>query len=171
MYLNQLNLVESPLFSFQHDPFLRVSSGLFEMWKWTLWSVWAQWVKKETNGFSHFVLLLQVNMAARDLMARHGQMPGGQFILDPSLRYLSMPYDMGQGITDEPGQYNMQHQEVQQGGGTSGLCKMGRTPSMQRVASLEHLQKRIRSGVSCHSPSWNSYWEMEGPAMVEQHDV
>ncbi|KAG0611052.1 hypothetical protein M758_7G110900 [Ceratodon purpureus] len=115
-------------------------------------------------------LRAKVNMAARDLMARHGQMPGGQFILDPSLRYLSMPYDMGQGISDESGQYNMLH-ESQQGGGSSGLRKMGRTPSMQRVASLEHLHKRIRSGVSCHTPSWNSYWEMEGPAMVEQHDV
>lgn len=27
--------------------------------------------------------------------------------------------------------------------------KMGRTPSMQRVASLEHLQKRIRGGSQC----------------------
>ena len=113
-------------------------------------------------------------MAARDLMARHGQMsPGGQFILDPSLRYLLMPYDMGQDVTEDLGQYGMHHQDgIQQGGGTDGLGnKMGRTPSMQRVASLEHLQKRIRSGISCHSPSWNSYWETEGPAMVEQHDI
>jgi hypothetical protein len=114
--------------------------------------------------------LMQVNMAARDLMARHGQMGGGQYVLDPSLGYLSMPYDMGQGVSDEPGQYHMQHHEGRQGGGGVG-SKMGRTPSMQRVASLEHLQKRIRSGVSCHSPSWNSYLEMEGPAMVEQHDI
>lgn len=115
-------------------------------------------------------LRAKVNMAARDLMARHGQMGGGQYVLDPSLGYLSMPYDMGQGVSDEPGQYHMQHHEGRQGGGGVG-SKMGRTPSMQRVASLEHLQKRIRSGVSCHSPSWNSYLEMEGPAMVEQHDI
>jgi hypothetical protein len=114
-------------------------------------------------------LRAKVNMAARDLMARHGQIPGGQFILDPSLRYLSMPYEMGQSVTDEPGYNSMLPSEQQ---GATGLGKMGRTPSMQRVASLEHLQKRIRSGVSCHSPSWNSYWEMDsGPAMVEQHDV
>eukprot|EP00246_Nothoceros_aenigmaticus_P016800 TRINITY_DN7847_c0_g1_i1.p2 TRINITY_DN7847_c0_g1~~TRINITY_DN7847_c0_g1_i1.p2 ORF type:complete len:189 (+),score=34.99 TRINITY_DN7847_c0_g1_i1:787-1353(+) len=43
--------------------------------------------------------------------------------------------------------------------------KMGRTPSMQRVASLEHLQKRIRGGGSCSSPAWGG-WE-EGPAIVD----
>lgn len=42
---------------------------------------------------------------------------------------------------------------------------MGRTPSMQRVASLEHLQKRIRGGGSCNSPAWGG-WE-EGPAIVD----
>ena len=33
--------------------------------------------------------------------------------------------------------------------------KMGRTASMQRVASLEHLQKRIRGGVSSCGPQSN----------------
>ncbi|XP_024397437.1 basic leucine zipper 63 isoform X2 [Physcomitrium patens] len=120
-------------------------------------------------------LRAKVNMAARDLMARHGQIPGGQFILEPSLRYV-LPYEM-QPVADESAQYMQQvkentplaHQDHQQS--STGLGKMGRTPSMQRVASLEHLQKRIRSGVTCNTPSGNSYWEMEGPAMVEQHDI
>ena len=34
--------------------------------------------------------------------------------------------------------------------------KMGRTASMQRVASLEHLQKRIRSGGNPNGPPSNS---------------
>eukprot|EP01018_Ginkgo_biloba_P039543 Gb_21347 [translate_table: standard] len=40
--------------------------------------------------------------------------------------------------------------------------KMGRTPSMQRVASLEHLQKRIRGGVTCGSMAWGGVWDVEG---------
>eukprot|EP00252_Welwitschia_mirabilis_P007749 TRINITY_DN19418_c0_g1_i2.p1 TRINITY_DN19418_c0_g1~~TRINITY_DN19418_c0_g1_i2.p1 ORF type:complete len:216 (+),score=54.29 TRINITY_DN19418_c0_g1_i2:319-966(+) len=39
--------------------------------------------------------------------------------------------------------------------------KMGRTPSMQRVASLEHLQKRIRSGAACAPMHWAGTWEAE----------
>lgn len=36
------------------------------------------------------------------------------------------------------------------GGVEAGAAmKIGRTPSMQRVASLEHLQKRIRGAVTC----------------------
>eukprot|EP00249_Psilotum_nudum_P010285 c22449_g1_i1 orf=364-1863(+) len=46
--------------------------------------------------------------------------------------------------------------------------KMGRTPSMQRVASLEHLQKRIRGGMPCGPLSWGPGWEIEGPSVVEQ---
>lgn len=95
--------------------------------------------------------------------------------MEPSLRYV-LPYEM-QPVADESAQYMQQvkentplaHQDHQQS--STGLGKMGRTPSMQRVASLEHLQKRIRSGVTCNTPSGNSYWEMEGPAMVEQHDI
>ncbi|KAI5073071.1 hypothetical protein GOP47_0011084 [Adiantum capillus-veneris] len=41
--------------------------------------------------------------------------------------------------------------------------KMGRTPSMQRVASLEHLQKKIRGGVS--PLSWSTSWDAEGPSV------
>lgn len=49
--------------------------------------------------------------------------------------------------------------------------KMGRTPSMQRVASLEHLQKRIRGGVPCGSLSWGGAWDGESPSMVEQGSI
>lgn len=48
--------------------------------------------------------------------------------------------------------------------------KMGRTPSMQRVASLEHLQKRIRGGALCSNLAWGS-WEVDGPSMVEQRPI
>ncbi|GAQ84358.1 bZIP transcription factor family protein [Klebsormidium nitens] len=47
--------------------------------------------------------------------------------------------------------------------------KMGRTPSMQRVASLEHLQKRVRSGQSC-GPSWQT-WEADQQSMREQTET
>lgn len=46
--------------------------------------------------------------------------------------------------------------------------KMGRTPSMQRVASLEHLQKKIRGGVSTGPLSWGVSWDLEGPSIEEQ---
>ncbi|XP_011621614.1 light-inducible protein CPRF2 isoform X1 [Amborella trichopoda] len=41
--------------------------------------------------------------------------------------------------------------------------KMGRTPSLQRVASLEHLQKRIRGGPSsaCGPIPWDASWDAE----------
>lgn len=108
-------------------------------------------------------------MAAQDLMARHGPIPGGQFDLDPSLRYM-MPF-YGGGGADNPSSGVQQGKGGQHQQQNLGHGKMGRTPSMQRVASLEHLQKRIQSGVSCNTPSWNSSWEMEGPSLVEQHDM
>jgi hypothetical protein len=57
----------------------------------------------------------------------------------------------------------------QQLGNTTEGCKMGRTPSMQRVASLEHLQKRSRAGGSCNMASWASGWDFEGPSLVNHH--
>lgn len=45
--------------------------------------------------------------------------------------------------------------------------KMGRTPSMQRVASLEHLQKRIRGGVICGSNPWGGAWDVESSPKVQ----
>ncbi|KAF5739541.1 putative Light-inducible protein CPRF-2 [Tripterygium wilfordii] len=44
-------------------------------------------------------------------------------------------------------------ENVQPNSATAGVAgnKMGRTASLQRVASLEHLQKRIRGGMSPHS--------------------
>ncbi|RWR87929.1 Basic-leucine zipper domain-containing protein [Cinnamomum micranthum f. kanehirae] len=45
----------------------------------------------------------------------------------------------------------------------NGGSKMGRTASMQRVASLEHLQKRIRGGANpCEPPMhWDGVWSPE----------
>jgi hypothetical protein len=71
-------------------------------------------------------------------------------------------YVMGSGA--DAGAY----MEQQQGNTTEG-CKMGRTPSMQRVASLEHLQKRSRVGGSCNMASWASGWDFEGPSLVDHH--
>lgn len=48
--------------------------------------------------------------------------------------------------------------------------KMGRTPSMQRVASLEHLQKRIRGGMTCGSMSWGGSWDVEGSPVIENSE-
>lgn len=48
--------------------------------------------------------------------------------------------------------------------------KMGRTPSMQRVASLEHLQKRIRGGAFCGSLPWGS-WDVEGRSIAGQGPI
>ncbi|GLJ11426.1 hypothetical protein SUGI_0167080 [Cryptomeria japonica] len=45
--------------------------------------------------------------------------------------------------------------------------KMGRTPSMQRVASLEHLQKRIRGGMTCGSNPWGGAWDVESSPKVQ----
>lgn len=62
----------------------------------------------------------------------------------------------------------VQQQHDQQQGFTGG--KMGRTPSMQRVASLEHLQKRIRGGPACNNPAWGGSFEADGQSMLEQHE-
>ncbi|KAJ7534864.1 hypothetical protein O6H91_12G020500 [Diphasiastrum complanatum] len=46
--------------------------------------------------------------------------------------------------------------------------KMGRTPSMQRVASLEHLQKRIRGGASCNlTTSYRSALDIESSPIAK----
>lgn len=56
---------------------------------------------------------------------------------------------------------NMKVQNV--GGG-----KMGRSASMQRVASLEHLQKRIRGGsTSCGTKQWEAGFNPEPSHPVE----
>jgi hypothetical protein len=67
----------------------------------------------------------------------------------------------------QPAPAVVQQHEKQQGF-TGG--KMGRTPSMQRVASLEHLQKRIRGGSGCNNPAWGGSFEADGQSMVEQHE-
>lgn len=59
----------------------------------------------------------------------------------------------------------VQQEQLQGFAGT----KMGRTPSMQRVASLEHLQKRIRGGPTCNNPMWGGSFE-DGHSMLEQHE-
>lgn len=48
--------------------------------------------------------------------------------------------------------------------------KMGRTPSMQRVASLEHLQKRIRGGLTCGSMPWGGAWDVDGSQVIEHSE-
>eukprot|EP00850_Spirogloea_muscicola_P000630 SM000002S05710 [mRNA] locus=s2:1740625:1744099:- [translate_table: standard] len=48
--------------------------------------------------------------------------------------------------------------------------KMERTPSMQRVASLEHLQKRSRPGQHRDSP-WGTAWEVENPPITENQPL
>ncbi|MCO5603886.1 hypothetical protein L7F22_058040 [Adiantum nelumboides] len=60
---------------------------------------------------------------------------------------------------------NDMHQEQQLAG-----SKMGRTPSMQRVASLEHLQKRIRGGAFCSSLPWGN-WDADGLSVSGQGPI
>uniref|UniRef100_A0A0C9QWW3 TSA: Wollemia nobilis Ref_Wollemi_Transcript_2503_1784 transcribed RNA sequence n=1 Tax=Wollemia nobilis TaxID=56998 RepID=A0A0C9QWW3_9CONI len=107
-----------------------------------------------------------------------------------SLRYTGGPYDLPatavvqgeESLYMHPGQFTdtqgsslthavsgikQQNKEPQlQPSGT----KMGRTPSMQRVASLEHLQKRIRGGMTCGSMSWGGVWDVEGSPVIEHGD-
>ncbi|KAI3834943.1 hypothetical protein MKW92_012972 [Papaver armeniacum] len=55
-------------------------------------------------------------------------------------------------------------EDIQNSPGTNN--KMGRTSSMQRVASLEHLQKRIRGGTTTsdpHTVEWDPSWNPETP--------
>lgn len=107
---------------------------------------------------------------AEDMVARQGHTQAN-FTASPNLRYM-VPYSMAAGdgshYIQQARQVSLLREEQQQG---STGCKMGRTPSMQRVASFEHLQKRTRGGGSWNAPSWGGAWEMEGPTMVEQHDI
>lgn len=79
-------------------------------------------------------------------------------------RYLT--YSSGGNGTQYMQQAPVLQQEQQQG--FTGI-KMGRTPSMQRVASLEHLQKRIRGGPGCNNPVWGVSLDDEH-SMLEQHE-
>ncbi|CAM6085000.1 unnamed protein product [Calypogeia fissa] len=77
--------------------------------------------------------------------------------------------------TTAPAQMNSQHHQgeqsisetVQQG------VKMSRTPSMQRVGSMDHLKKRVRNvGASCSPTSWASTGlDMEGASMIPQFSL
>lgn len=74
-----------------------------------------------------------------------------------------------------PAQVNSQHHQmehsisetVQQG------VKMSRTPSMQRVGSMDHLKKRVRNvGASCSPTSWaTTGLDLEGPSMIPQFSL
>ncbi|RZR74486.1 hypothetical protein BHM03_00037453, partial [Ensete ventricosum] len=57
--------------------------------------------------------------------------------------------------------------------GAVGGGKIGRTASMQRVASLEHLQKKICGGGqnSCMSAQWDSTWDPESSVNNEQNQA
>ena len=96
--------------------------------------------------------------------ATNGQVGSGD-LPHSGTRY--MTYTAG----DNDQQYVQQapavQQKEQQQGFTGG--KMGRTPSMQRVASLEHLQKRIRGGAACNNPAWSGSFE-DSHSMLEQHE-
>lgn len=113
---------------------------------------------------------------AEGMVARQQGPPMGNFIPDPSLNFMS-PYMMNE--MERPLLQQMRHssmlrqeqqQQQQQLEGSHGNNKMGRTPSMQRVASLEHLQKRIRNGSSCNAPAWGG-WDMDRPTMVQGHGM
>jgi len=115
---------------------------------------------------------------AEGMVARQQGQPMGNFIPDPSLNYMS-PYMMNDMDRPVPvlqmrhssmlRQEQQQQQQQQQEQAKFGN-KMGRTPSMQRVASLEHLQKRIRNGGSCNSSAWGG-WDMDRPTMVQGHGM
>jgi hypothetical protein len=114
---------------------------------------------------------------AEGMVARQQGQPMGNFIPDPSLNFMS-PYmmnDMERPLLQQMRHSSMlrqeqQQQQQQQQQQEQGNHKMGRTPSMQRVASLEHLQKRIRNGSSCNSPAWGG-WDMDRPPMVQGHGM
>lgn len=73
----------------------------------------------------------------------------------------------GSSLTCAISDMNQQNKELQiQHTGS----KMGRTPSMQRVASLEHLQKRIRGGMTCGSMPWGGAWDVDGSQVIEHSE-
>ncbi|MCL7038280.1 hypothetical protein MKW94_027357 [Papaver nudicaule] len=75
------------------------------------------------------------------------------------------PNDQGVSITSPDTPAVLPVEETQNSAGTNK--KMGRTSSMQRVASLEHLQKRIRGGTNTnsdpHTLQWDPSWNPETP--------
>ncbi|KAG0609930.1 hypothetical protein M758_7G024900 [Ceratodon purpureus] len=107
---------------------------------------------------------------AEGMMAQRGQPGMADFNPESSFSFMTpyMTNDMDRSFSQPLGHSSMLRQDLQQGnhGG-----KMGCTPpNMQRGASVEHLQKRIRSGGSCNAPAWGG-WEMDRPAMVQEHGV
>lgn len=73
----------------------------------------------------------------------------------------------GSSLTCAISDMNQQNKELQiQHTGS----KMGRTPSMQRVASLEHLQKRIRGGMTCGSMPWGGAWDVDGSQVIDHSE-
>lgn len=69
---------------------------------------------------------------------------------DPKQHYYRAPCNNGAPVQDHRIQHGVVDippaKTVQPNAGAVGANKIGRTVSMQRVASLEHLQKRIRGG-------------------------
>ncbi|XP_026449871.1 light-inducible protein CPRF2-like [Papaver somniferum] len=74
------------------------------------------------------------------------------------------PSDQGVSNTSSDTPSVLPVEDIQNSPGTNN--KMGRTSSMQRVASLEHLQKRIRGGTTTsdpHTVQWDPSWNPETP--------
>lgn len=119
-------------------------------------------------------LRAKVKMAEDMVARRQSQPPMASFIPDPNLSFVA-PYLVNsmerpfvqQQLRQTPMLRQDQQQQQQECNNTG---KMGRTPSMQRVASLEHLQKRIRNGSSCNAPAWGG-WDMDRAAMVQGHGI
>ncbi|KAF8401784.1 hypothetical protein HHK36_012730 [Tetracentron sinense] len=91
--------------------------------------------------------------------------PKQQFYQHASNTTAATPHDqrMNNGLPDIPPVPSVENVQNVAGGN-----KMGRTASMQRVASLEHLQKRICGGVSpCGPMQWDASWDTENPHAVE----
>ncbi|KAI3996064.1 hypothetical protein MKX01_004859 [Papaver californicum] len=74
------------------------------------------------------------------------------------------PSDQGTSNTSSDTPTVLPVEDILNSAGTNN--KMGRTSSMQRVASLEHLQKRIRGGTTTsdpHTVQWDASWNNETP--------
>uniref|UniRef100_A0A0D6QRE8 BZIP domain-containing protein n=1 Tax=Araucaria cunninghamii TaxID=56994 RepID=A0A0D6QRE8_ARACU len=124
------------------------------------------------------------DMVARVTGSTHPLQSTGQIPATSTVQYMSGPLESpvtsgvqdstpylhrgqpttNQGISRTVSDISQQNKELSM---HNAGTKMGRTPSMQRVASLEHLQKRIRGGVACGSMPWGGSWDIEGSPKVE----
>lgn len=121
---------------------------------------------KRDSSHSLRCIGVQVKMT-EGMVAQQGQ-PMVNFIPDSNLSFISPIMISERPLPQQMRHSSMMRYDQQQQHPCSIGGKIWRSPSMQRIAGLEHM--RVRNGSSCNTAAWGG-WEMDKPAIVQGHGI